>query len=315
MFRRYRFIPTLEARAAAISVVVGITLLVVKFVAYFLTGSSAVFSDAMESIVNVAASFMAFYALGLAHSPADPEHPYGHGKIEFISAGFEGGMILMAGLLILVKTFVVLASGQIVIEKTGFGLAFMALAMLVNGATGLYLLRTGRRQKSMALEADGHHLLSDAVTSIAALAALLVVVLLRWPWADPLAALLIALYIGWMGVRLLGRAGAGLMDRQDLQDEQLLQRILDAHLAPDGQPPLICSYHKLRHRHSGRYHWVDFHIMVPPHLSVQAGHDVASKIEYEIEQALGEGNATAHIEPCPEQQCTDCGQCARADEA
>jgi divalent metal cation (Fe/Co/Zn/Cd) transporter len=103
------------------------------------------------------------------------------------------------------------------------------------------------------------------------------------------------------------RAGAaGLLDQQDLEDEALLVKILDSHLVPDGRPPQICSYHKLRHRHSGRYHWVDFHIMVPPGLSIDQGHAIASSIEYEIEQALGEGNATAHVEPCVDAACAAC---------
>src|SRR5436309_2209740 len=168
--------PKPEALAALASTLVGVALLVIKFTAYFVTGSAAIFSDAMESIVNVLASAFAVYALYYAHRPADREHPYGHGKIEFMSAGFEGGMILVA--------------------------------------------------------------------------------------------------------TLVG--------------------ILNSHLAPDGKPPQICSYHKLRHRHSGRYHWVDFHIMVPAGMTIEQGHAIASAIEYEIELALGEGNATAHVEPSVE---------------
>src|SRR5258706_6464401 len=106
-----------------------------------------------------------------------------------------------------------------------------------------------------------------------------------------------------MAVGLMRSGAAGLLDQQDKDDEALLVRILDSHLAPGGRQPRICSYHKLRHRHSGRYHWVDFHIMVPPNFDVERGHAIASSIEYEIEQALGEGNATAHIEPCQEKPC------------
>jgi cation diffusion facilitator family transporter len=183
------------------------------------------------------------------------------------------------------------------------GILLISAAMLLVGVVGFTLRRVGRRQGSMTLEADGHHLMSDAITSAAALAALAVVKLLNWPLADPIAAILIAAYIGWMGISLLRRSSAGLMDRQDADDERLLREILDAHIGPDGKEPKICSYHKLRHRHSGRYHWVDFHIMVPGRLDIDRGHAIASAIEYEIEQALGEGNATAHIEPCEERPC------------
>src|SRR4051812_34402563 len=295
-------VPKSEAVAASLSLVVGIALLTIKFIAYFLTGSAAIFSDALESIVNVAASAVAMYALAVAHSPADDEHPYGHGKIEFLSAHFEGGMILLAAIAIAIKAVEALFAPARV-QQLGLGIVLIAAAMIINGGVGLYLIRTGKRQGSLTLEADGHHLLSDAVTSATALAALAIVKLLKWPLADPIAALLIAGYIGWMGISLLRRSSAGLMDRQDADDERLLRGILDAHIGPGGKEPRICSYHKLRHRHSGRYHWVDFHIMVPGNLDIDRGHAIASAIEYEIEKALGEGNATAHIEPCEERPC------------
>ena len=295
-------VPKSEAAAAMVSLVVGIALLTIKFIAYFLTGSAAIFSDALESIVNVAASAVAMYALVVAHSPADKDHPYGHGKIEFLSAHFEGGMIVLAAIAIAIKGIDGLFKPAPV-QQLGAGIILIAAAMVINGGVGLALIRIGRRQRSMTLEADGYHLLSDAITSAAVLTALAVVKLMNWPLADPIAALLIAGYIGWMGIVLLRRSSAGLMDRQDANDERLLRQILDSHIGMSGKEPKICSYHKLRHRHSGRYHWVDFHIMLPPDFDVERGHAIASAIEYEIEQALGEGNATAHIEPCKETPC------------
>src|SRR3954462_13914445 len=157
-------VPRSEAGAAVLSLVVGIALLTIKFVAYFLTGSAAIFSDALESIVNVAASAVAAYALVIAHSPADEEHPFGDGKIEFLSAHFEGGMILLAAIAIALKaieTFFAPAP----VQQLGLGIVLIAAAMIINGGVGLYLIRTGKRQGSLTLEADGHHLLSDAVTS------------------------------------------------------------------------------------------------------------------------------------------------------
>ena len=295
-------VPKSEAAAAMVSLVVGIALLTIKFIAYFLTGSAAIFSDALESIVNVAASAVAMYALVVAHSPADKDHPYGHGKIEFLSAHFEGGMIVLAAIAIAIKGIDGLFKPAPV-QQLGAGIILIAAAIVINGGVGLALIRIGRRQRSMTLEADGYHLLSDAITSAAELTALAVVKLMNWPLADPIAALLIAAYIGWMGIVLLRRSSAGLMDRQDANDERLLRQILDSHIGMSGKEPKICSYHKLRHRHSGRYHWVDFHIMLPPDFDVERGHAIASAIEYEIEQALGEGNATAHIEPCKETPC------------
>jgi cation diffusion facilitator family transporter len=295
-------VPKSEAGAALLSLVVGIGLLTIKFIAYFITGSAAIFSDALESIVNVAASSVALYALVVAHSPADKEHPYGHGKIEFLSAHFEGGMILLAAIAIAMKAIEMFFQPQVV-QQLGWGIGLIAAAMAINGVVGFTLIRVGKRQGSITLEADGHHLLSDAITSATALLALAVVKIFKLPMADPIAALLIAGYIGWMGISLLRRSSAGLMDRQDMDDEKLLRGILDAHIGPGGKEPRICSYHKLRHRHSGRYHWVDFHIMVPGNLDIDRGHAIASAIEYEIERALGEGNATAHIEPCKDADC------------
>ena len=302
-----RHVPRAEALAAATSVVVSVLLLALKFTAYYITGSAAIFSDALESIVNVIASGVALYSLALAHRPADAKHPYGHGKAEFLSAGFEGGMILIAAVVIAVRAVEVLIAGALP-QQLDVGLALIAIAGAVNGAVGLLLLVTGRRRGSITLVADGKHLLTDAITSGAVLLALLIMWFRpAWTWVDPIAALLVAAYVAWMGIGLLSHSTAGLMDRQDAEDERLLRRILDAHVGPAGTEPRICSYHKLRHRHSGRYHWVDFHIMVPPTWDVRRGHEVASTIEYEIERALGEGNATAHVEPCTDDACAACG--------
>ena len=300
-------IPPTERRAALLALVISVGLFVAKIIAYEITGSAAIFSDALESIVNVAAAAFAIYSLALAHTPADPEHPYGHGKIEFFSGGFEGGMIVLAALLAGANGVSTLIHGGLKSEGLGTGILVMGAALVVNGVAGLYLLRTGRRVKSVTLEADGKHLMSDAISSVFALVALLLVRATGKAWIDPLLAIVVAVYIAGIGVALVRHAAAGLMDRQDMEDQALLERILDAHVGPGGAEPHICSYHKLRHRHSGRYHWVDFHIMVPADWEVARGHEVASAIEYEIENALGEGNATAHIEPCKGDACGTCG--------
>lgn len=299
-------IPRPEFRAAMVSVAVGLVLLVIKFTAYWLTGSSAIFSDAVESIVNVAASLVAFWALALAHQPADKKHPYGHGKVEFMSAGLEGGMILLASVFIFVRTIDVLLFHEIETTTIDLGLMLIILAMVINGVVGGMLIRVGKRQKSLALQADGHHLLADAITSIAVVMALGIVKWTGFLLADPIVAILISIYIAWMGLRLLKHSFGGLMDEQDQDDDRELTSILDSHVA--GADPPICGYHKLRHRHSGRYHWVDFHISVPAELDVAEGHRIASAIEYEMEQHLGQGNATAHIEPCLSSVCPRCAK-------
>jgi cation diffusion facilitator family transporter len=306
MPHRFGHVPRAEVAAALVSVGVSVLLLAVKFAAYHLTGSAAIFSDALESIVNVIASLVAAYSLFLAHQPADAQHPYGHGKVEFLSAGFEGGMILLAAAVIAWRAIEEMIEGPGVHELK-VGLALILLAGLVNGAVGLYLLHSGRKRGSAVLVADGQHLLTDAITSGSVLVALLIMYFKpHWTWVDPIAALLVAAYIAYIAFGLLSHSAAGLMDRQDAEDAKLLRQILDAHVGPAGRAPRICSYHKLRHRHSGRYHWVDFHIMVPAKWDIARGHEVASAIEYEIEQALGEGNATAHVEPCADEACRAC---------
>ena len=280
-------------------------LLFAKFFAYLLTGSTAIFSDALETTVNVAAAGFAIYSLSLAHKPADPDHPYGHGKIEFFAGGFEGGMIVLASFFAIGKAIDALIHPT-PLGHLPVGILVLCAALGINGAVGLSLVRTGRKSGSMTLEADGKHLLSDAVTSAIALIALLLVKATGHRWIDPAMAMVVAAYVGGVGIILIRHSAGGLMDRQDRQDTLLLRRILDSHLGPAGKPPRICSYHKLRHRHSGRYHWVDFHIMVPAHWDVQRGPETASAIEFEIEQALREGNATAHIEPCKDAACQTC---------
>jgi cation diffusion facilitator family transporter len=291
-----------ETRAAGLSLGAAIALMAIKFIAYALTGSAAVFSDALESVVNVLAGGFALFAIVLAHRPADKTHPYGHGKVEFLAAGFEGGMILLAAAVIAWRAVESLIHGPAV-ARLDLGLLLILIATIVNGAIGLLLMRTGKRNGSITLEADGKHLLSDAITSIAVVVILLLVRFTGASILDPIGAILIAFYLVWVSIDLLRRSAAGLMDAQDAADDAILREILDSHISADGKSPRICSYHKLRHRHTGRYHWVDFHVMVPAEYDVKQGHDIASAIEGEIERALDVGDATAHIEPCTDETC------------
>lgn len=296
-----------EVRAATISLCVSILLLCVKFTAYFITHSNAIYSDALETVVNVLAASFAVYSIVLAHRPADKSHPYGHGKIEFFSAGLEGSMILLAAVLIVGKV-----GGSLLSQRPsangelGVGILLLSGALLLNGGFGYYLWFRGRKLGALTLEASGIHLMTDAIDSVVVLAAIWIVRLTGWRWVDNTAALLVAAYIGVMGIRLIRRSAGGLMDEQDTTDQDLIRRILDGHVGPDGKEPRICSYHKVRHRHSGRYHWVDFHFLVPAWWDIRTAHEAASAIEYEIELALREGNATAHVEPCVESQCANC---------
>ena len=284
----------LERRAAVGSLVLGVLLMGAKFVAFELTGSAAVFSDAMESIVNVLAAGLALYAIWLAHRPADESHPYGHGKVEFISAAVEGGMILLAA-----GAIVFDAAGHLVwpqeIGRLDTGIYIIAATSVANLFGGWVLISIGRRTGSMTLDADGKHLLSDAGTSLAVVVSMWLVKLTGHAWIDPLVALGAAVVLMRVGIKMVRRATVGLMDEQDQTDHALLVAILDRHVG-EGR---ICSYHKLRHRHVGRHHWVDFHVQVERGMSVADAHALASTIELELEQSLGTpSDAMAHVEPC-----------------
>jgi cation diffusion facilitator family transporter len=294
-----------ELRTVILSLTVGFLLMSLKFIAYYLTQSTAIFSDALENVVNVLTSGFAVYAVLLAHRPADEEHPYGHGKVEFLSAGFEGGMILFAAMLIVFR------AGEAIFEHQHpnnilIGIGVTAASTVLCLVTGLILRQRGIASGSITLEADGLHLLSDAITGAAVLAALLVVSLTHLWWIDPVVAVAVGGWLTVQGLILIRRAAAGLMDEQDRGDATLLNEILTSHVGPNGVEPRICSYHKLRHRHSGRLHWVEFHIQVPAGLSVEQGHRIATSIEMAIEWKLGQCSATAHVEPCTAEGCLNC---------
>jgi cation diffusion facilitator family transporter len=288
-----------------LSLALGCLLLAVRFAAYYLTKSAAIFSDALEGVVNVLTSAFAVYSIRVAHRPADQDHPYGHGKIEFIAAGFEGGMILLAAVLIAVRASESLAIGQGPMQLDA-GIILTFATSTVCGAVGLFLRRRGRSTGSLTLEAEGVHLLCDAVTGGIVLLGLLIVLQTKAASADPIAALIVSVWIISQGVGLVRRSTAGLMDQQDAADALLLNGILERHCGQQGTEPKICSYHKLRHRHTGRHHWVEFHIQVPADWDVARGHRVATSIEMDIERELGDCSATAHVEPCVSPDCQVC---------
>lgn len=296
----------LERRAATVAVVVALALTAVKILAWRLTGSAAVFSDAMEGIVNVVASIVALWAIRHSHRPADRTHPYGHGRFELLSAALEGGMIVIAAVVIIWRAVEALMAGGIDATGIDMALALLIGTVVVNGAVGGWLLAVGRRFGSPALGADGKHLLSDAVTTGGAIVALILVRFTGWQWIDPVIAILLGIGIGATGWRVVRRSLGDLVDEQDPRDFERIEAMLDSHAGTNGREPRICSWHKLRVRHVGREHWVEFHLCVPEQTDVRRAHEIASAIEYEIETKFGPGDATAHVEPCDDRQCERC---------
>ena len=300
---------SMERKATRIAVVVAVALLLIKLAAYRSTGSTAVFSDAMESLVNVVASLLAVWSVWMAHRPADRTHPYGHGKAEFVSAAIEGGLVVAAAGAVAVKCVNDFGAPEQPLQNIDWGLLLLASTVLVNGVVGGWLLHLGKSGGSAALEADGIHLLSDAWTSGGAIISLILVRSTGMQWIDPVIALLMAVWLVWCGWRVVRRSLGNLMDEQDLGDLDRVQKLLDQHCRDGGAVPRVCSFHKVRSRHSGREHWVDFHVQLPASTDLHTAHELATQLEDEIERTLG-GTATAHAEPCKDPACTNCHRAA-----
>jgi len=280
------------AFAMTLSLAIGILMFVMKMTAYLMTGSSAILSDAAESVVHVAAVSFAFYSLKLSFKPADESHLYGHAKISFFSAGFEGGMIIVAALYIFYEAIHKWLAG-LVLQNLGFGATLTAGATIINGALGAYLIWIGRRKKSLILEANGTHVLTDCWTSLGVLLGLGLTLVTHWlPW-DPITGVLVASNILFSGIGLLRTSASGLMDRADEDVQRRLVEILDRETAARG-----LGYHDLRHRSVGDATWVELHLLFPNGISLREAHRTATEIEIAVEGSLGtRAHVSSHLEP------------------
>jgi len=295
-------------RAARLSLFAGILICGGKFAAVAVTGSSAVLSDAMESIVNIAASALMLASIVVASQPADRNHPYGHGKAEFVSAGIEGTLIAIAGLVILAYASYELWVGPEV-QRIGIGLWILGFVTLLNAALGTYLIRVGRRTRSLALEADGRHLMADVVTSVGVFLGLGAVMLTGWTILDPLVAIAVALHIFYVGWRLFREALGGLMDEAD---PALLQQVAEALEAQ--REPWHVDIHSLRVRRSGPEVQTDFHMAVPRFYDADQLHDIHDDMYCIVFGATGAaGEMIVHFDPCRPRQCDSCAmeECPR----
>ncbi|QBD79843.1 cation transporter [Ktedonosporobacter rubrisoli] len=262
-----------------------------KFIGYWLTGSVGLFSDAAESVVNLVAALVALWALTLAARPADEEHAYGHTKSEYFSSGVEGALVLVAALVIIVEAIPRLFHPQ-PLEQVGLGLAFSVAGALINGVLAWFMLRAGKRQRSIALQADARHLFTDVWTTLGVLIGVILVTLTGWLVLDPIIALLVALNVIWTGIQLLRETGLGLLDTAlPAEDLQQIHSILDSY-RPQG-----VTFHALRTRRAGSRRFVSFHVLVPGSLSVQQGHGLCEEIELALHQALPETTIFTHLEP------------------
>ncbi len=283
---RARLVRFAYASIAAASVTI-----VLKVIAWQLTNSTAMLSDAYESGVNLFAAIFALLMLRWASMPEDEEHAYGHTKAEYFAAGVEGGLILVAAFAIGWVSIGRLIN-PVALEDVGVGIAVSTAASLVNLGVGLMLIRVGRENRSLALEADGHHLMTDVLTSVGVIAGVAAVATTGLDRLDPIIALLVAANIVVTGTRLIVRSTGGLMDRA-LPPEELakVRRVLD-DLAGQG-----VEHHALRTRQSGHRAFMAVHILVPGKWTVQQGHDLLERVEADITDAVPHLDVFTHLEP------------------
>ncbi len=291
----------LRLRAGAISLVAAVLIFGAKFIGYQLTGSTAILSDALESIVNIAAALFTLASLAFASRPADPSHPYGHGKIEFLSSGFEGGLIAFAASLIVYEGARALWPGHQVMA-IDVGLLIVLGAGIANALLGYFLVRTGRRIHSPAIEADGQHVLSDFWTSAGVIVGLALVRVTGWQTLDPLMAIAVGGNLAIVGVRLLRRAVGGLLDESD---PGLLAKL--ASVIQAVRTPAVIAVHRLRAIRSGGVVHVDAHVVVPRFWSVSQAHDFADGFELELVRGVDqEAECLFHLDPCRSAYCKSC---------
>jgi cation diffusion facilitator family transporter len=276
---------------AWLSIAAAIATILLKGVAWGLTGSVGLLSDALESFVNLAGALMALAMLSLAASPADDKHAYGHGKAEYFSSAFEGFLILLAAGSIAYTAIERFFHPQ-ALEDVGVGLLVSVIASLINLFAARELLKAGLAYNSITLEADARHLLTDVWTSVGVIIGVGLVWVSGWLWLDPLLALLVAANIVWTGWQLLHRSASGLMD-EAIPKEQI--EAIEAVLNNYRQQGL--EFHALRTRQAGRQAFISLHVLVPGGWTVQRGHDWLEQIEAEIRAAVPFSHLTTHLEP------------------
>jgi cation diffusion facilitator family transporter len=283
--------PSSLARFAWLSIGAAIATIALKTLAWRMTGSVGLLSDALESIVNLAAAVMTLVMVTIAARPPDEDHAYGHGKAEYFASGLEGALILVAAGGIIWTAADRFAHPR-ALERLGLGLAISVGASLVNLAVGRVLIRTGEARHSIALEADGHHLMTDVWTSAGVLAGIGAVGLTGWQRLDPLVAIAVALNIVWTGVQLVRRSALGLLDTGlAAVERRALEEILARHAGEHVQ------FHALRTRQAGSRRFVSVHVLVPGAWTVQRGHALLEDIERDLRAAIPNLTVTTHLEP------------------
>lgn len=279
-------------RYAWLSIAAALATIALKALAWWLTGSVGLLSDALESLVNLAAALLALTMLRVAASPPDEDHPYGFSKAEYFSAGIEGALIVLAAAGICLTAIPRLFDPQ-PLEAPILGLALSAAASGINLAVGLLLIRVGRREHSITLEADGHHLMTDVWTSAGVVAGVALVFATGWLLLDPLVALAVAVHIIWTGLRLMRRSWKGLLDAAiSSEDSGEVTKLFSEYSKRYG-----VTFHALRTRQAGARRFISFHFLVPDAWTVARAHQLSEEIESRIRSLVPNAAVFTHIEP------------------
>jgi len=291
----------LRKKAAYLSLAVGIGMFITKMTAYFITGSVAIFSDAAESVVHVAATGMALFSIILSAKPADETHLYGHGNVEYFSAGVEGFLIVFAAGVIIYQAILDIIAGP-TLESLSIGVIFISVAGIVNLALGYYLIRTGKKTNSLTLVADGKHVLTDAVTSIGVIIGITLVLITDYVLLDPILAIIVALNIVFTGYKLIRESIGGLMHETN---PEVLKRISDLLVAI--KQDYWIDLHELRYWQSGDTTFMDFHLILPYYFTIEQSHNEEKRIDEELEKEYPNSQIKIHFDYCNYDLCKFCG--------
>jgi len=290
----------IRKRAAIISLVVGFSMFFFKIGAYLITGSAAIFSDAAESVVHVMATSMALYSIILSSRPADDSHPYGHGNVEYFSAGIEGLLIAFAAIFIIYEGVNAIIAGP-ELKQLGIGAIVITFASVINLLLGNFLIKTGKKTNSLTLVADGKHVLTDSITSFGVIVAVILVIITDIQILDPIIAILIALNILLTGYKLIRESIGGLMN--EVKPEMLNQ--LSNKLVSIKKDYWI-DIHELRFWQSGDKVFIDFHLILPYYFNIKQSHEEESFIESELQKDFAQADLKVHLDYCIPQLCSFC---------
>lgn len=290
----------LRKKAALISLIIGLSMFVFKITAYLITGSAAIFSDAAESIVHVLATAMALFSIFLSSRPADDSHPYGHGNVEYFSAGIEGLLIITAAIVIIYESVNSIILGP-ELKQLGFGATVITIASVVNLILGNYLIRTGKKTNSITLVADGKHVLTDSITSFGVIFAVILVIITEILLLDPIIAILVALNILFTGYKLVRESIGGLMNEVN---QQTLDKLTDKIISI--KKDYWIDIHELRFWQSGDRVFIDFHLILPYFFNIKQTHEEEAFIKKELQKDFTQTDLKVHLDYCITDLCKFC---------